>query len=187
VDETQYLNQLKAGDEGARQRLYLDYRERLYATACHILGYRDAEAEDAVHDTFAAALAGIKGFEGRASLYTWLTHICVNLCFAAIRKRKRMLALEEEAWERAAGRASLQAAREGEDEALRLERLASLGRWLKEMGGRCQELLQLRLLERLGLSEIRERLKLPLGTVAARLWRCQKTLKELAKKELEEA
>src|SRR5262245_17535711 len=103
MDEASLLSGLRAGDEAARAEVYRLYRQRLYATACHFLGWKDSEAEDLVHDSFVVALQGIARFEGRSSLYTWLNHICVNLCFARIRKRKRAVSLAEEDWDRAVG------------------------------------------------------------------------------------
>ena len=94
MDEKALIQALRRGDAGAKESVYLAHRQGLYATACHFLGYRDPEAEDMVHETFAVAFEKIGGFEGRSSLYTWLTRICVNLCFARIRRRKRQVEMD---------------------------------------------------------------------------------------------
>jgi RNA polymerase sigma-70 factor (ECF subfamily) len=186
VTDSELLLKLKDGDEEAKELLYRNYRQRLYATACHFLGYQDSEAEDLVHDSFAAFYESIGRFEGRSSLYTWLNHICVNLCYSRIRKRRRLVALSDEAWEAAQGKASLEAAHRKDEEAQRLERLARLGSWLAKLGGLCQKILRMRLLEHLSLFEIKEKLAVPMGTAAARVSRCQKALKELAESDLRE-
>ena len=42
------------------------------------------DAEDAVQDTLLAAWQGLGGFEGRASLRTWLYRIATNRCLNAL-------------------------------------------------------------------------------------------------------
>src|SRR5256886_17450338 len=48
-----------------------------------------ADAEDALQDTLLAAWQGIGGFEGRASLRTWLYRIATNRCLNARRSASR--------------------------------------------------------------------------------------------------
>src|ERR687898_2926294 len=47
------------------------------------------DAEDLVQETFLAAWRGLDGFEGRASLRTWLYRIATNRCLNALRDRSR--------------------------------------------------------------------------------------------------
>jgi RNA polymerase sigma-70 factor (ECF subfamily) len=180
MDEAALIEGLRRGDAAAREAVYLAHRQGLYATACHFLGYQDPEAEDMVHEAFAVAYAKISGFEGRSSLYTWLTRICVNLCFARIRKRKRQVATEGGDLERMLGPRALGQAVQADEAAQAEQRRAKLGQWLRELGELCREMLRLRLEEGLTLSQMKQRLKLPLGTVAARVTRCQAALKAMA-------
>jgi len=63
---------------------------RGYLLRVAVLQLRDNElAEDVVQDTLVAALAGEKGFSGRASLKTWLTGILKHKIVDAIRRRAR--------------------------------------------------------------------------------------------------
>jgi RNA polymerase sigma-70 factor (ECF subfamily) len=53
-----------------------------------------ADAEDALQDTLLAAWQGLAGFEGRASLRTWLYRIATNRCLDARRTASRRPAKE---------------------------------------------------------------------------------------------
>jgi RNA polymerase sigma factor (sigma-70 family) len=52
------------------------------------------DAEDALQDTLLAAWQGLGGFEGRASLRTWLYRIATNRCLNALRSANRRPAEE---------------------------------------------------------------------------------------------
>jgi RNA polymerase sigma-70 factor (ECF subfamily) len=72
-----------------------DFRSRLETERAYLLRYaslqlRDPhQAEDAVQETLAAALAGESGFEGRANLRTWLTGILKHKIVDTIRRAGR--------------------------------------------------------------------------------------------------
>jgi len=48
-----------------------------------------ADAEDALQDTLLTAWQGLAGFEGRASIRTWLCRIAANRCLNARRSASR--------------------------------------------------------------------------------------------------
>jgi RNA polymerase sigma-70 factor (ECF subfamily) len=52
-----------------------------------ITGIRE-DAEDALQDTFLRAFSSICKFEGRSSIYSWLTRIAVNSALTILRKRR---------------------------------------------------------------------------------------------------
>ena len=180
MDDPILIERLRAGDDEAFDDLVQATRHRLYATACHFLGYQDPDAWDLVQDTYAAALRSLPGFEGRSSLYTWMNQICVNLCFSRLRTRKRQVAEEAESLELRLAPLALERGRNAAEAEEKDHRLALLTELMGGMGEPCGELLRWRFLDGLGLQEIRERLKTPLGTVASRIHRCLARLKERA-------
>src|ERR1700690_1053259 len=93
-NERDLVQSILAGDHAAQTAFYQENAKRLYPICVHFLGYQDPEAEDIVQDTFLIAFKKLEGFEFRSSLYTWLAHICVNLCYERLRKRKKVLATE---------------------------------------------------------------------------------------------
>jgi RNA polymerase sigma-70 factor (ECF subfamily) len=51
------------------------------------------DAEDALQDTLLAAWQGLRGFEGRSSIRTWLYRIATNRCLNALRSASRRPAM----------------------------------------------------------------------------------------------
>lgn len=70
------------------QDLVQPYRRELSAYCYRMLGSL-ADAEDQVQETMLSAWRGIDGFEGRASLRSWLYRIATNGCLDTIRRRPR--------------------------------------------------------------------------------------------------
>ena len=78
-----------AAREPAAVRLLTErHNQRLFRAAWSILRNR-SEAEDAVQSAYMRAFAGAAGFEGRASLATWLTRIAINEALGRRRAAKR--------------------------------------------------------------------------------------------------
>ncbi|HXF73177.1 MAG TPA: sigma-70 family RNA polymerase sigma factor [Actinomycetota bacterium] len=73
---------------GGPEELLERHRSELTAYCYRMLG-SPFEAEDAVQETFLRAWRGLAGFEGRASLRTWLYRIATNVCFDLLRGRER--------------------------------------------------------------------------------------------------
>jgi RNA polymerase sigma-70 factor (ECF subfamily) len=181
LPEAPLLEALRRQDGPAQEALVRAYLQRLLATAWHFLGHQDPDAEDVVQETLLAAFKGMDGFEGRSGLYTWLNHICVNQCFSLLRKRRRALATETEDLERLLAPASLDRQAQEAEQARLARRQELLKGWIGAMGAPCQRILQLRFLDGHSLAEIKDRLKVPQGTVASRLRRCQASLIEKAR------
>ena len=87
------LSRARAGDGDAFRALAEPYRRELQVHCYRMLGsFQDAE--DALQDTLLAAWQGLGGFEGRASLRTWLYRIATNRCLNAHRAASRRPARE---------------------------------------------------------------------------------------------
>ncbi len=87
------LSRARAGDGTAFQALTEPYRRELLVHCYRLLGSVQ-DAEDVLQDTLLAAWQGLGGFEGRASLRTWLYRIATNRCLNARRAASRRPAKE---------------------------------------------------------------------------------------------
>jgi RNA polymerase sigma-70 factor (ECF subfamily) len=83
----------RAGDGEAFRALTEPHSRELQVHCYRMLGsFQDAE--DALQDTLLAAWQGLGGFEGRASIRTWLYRIATNRCLNARRSASRRPARE---------------------------------------------------------------------------------------------
>ncbi|WP_406498776.1 sigma-70 family RNA polymerase sigma factor [Streptomyces sp. NBC_01604] len=87
------MSRARSGDGEAFRELTEPYRRELQVHCYRMLGsFQDAE--DVLQDTLLAAWQGFAGFEGRASLRTWLYRIATNRCLNARRSAGRRQAKE---------------------------------------------------------------------------------------------
>ena len=93
VGRADLISRARAGDGDAFRELTEPHHRELQVHCYRMLGsFQDAE--DALQDTLLAAWQGFGGFEGRASLRTWLYRIATNRCLNARRSASRRLAKE---------------------------------------------------------------------------------------------
>lgn len=86
--EADLLLRARAGDESAFAELTEGVRAEIQVHCYRIVGsFQDAE--DLVQETWLAAWRGLEGFEGRASLRSWLYRIATNRSLNALRDRRR--------------------------------------------------------------------------------------------------
>lgn len=77
----------RLGSYEAFEHIQRKYSRRLYMTALSITKIPQ-DAEDAVQDTFMRAFVALPEFEGRSTIYSWLTRIATNCALMILRKRR---------------------------------------------------------------------------------------------------
>jgi RNA polymerase sigma-70 factor (ECF subfamily) len=187
IDEKALVKKILAGDKEAQKSFYEEQAKRLFPVCVHFLGSHDPDAEDVLQETFLIGFKKLHTFEFRSSLYTWLNHICVNLCYKRLEKRKRLLATSDEDLQNLSYSIAHEREQDrwesGEKQA-KLERIETL---MGSMSGNCRKILELRDWKGESYIHISSALKLPMGTVMSQLARCRKALKELLKSDLDGA
>jgi RNA polymerase sigma-70 factor, ECF subfamily len=80
------------GNAGAFRIIMERNNRRLFRTIRSVLR-DDAEAEDALQETYLSAFRHLGDYTGAASLSTWLTRIALNEAFGRLRRRRSMVDL----------------------------------------------------------------------------------------------
>jgi RNA polymerase sigma-70 factor (ECF subfamily) len=85
---TDLIDRARSGDQAAFEELVGPYRREMQVHCYRFLG-SVADAEDALQETLTAAWRGLRGFEGRASIRTWLYKIATRRCLNMVRSARR--------------------------------------------------------------------------------------------------
>lgn len=83
------VERLREGDREAFDRFFDDNAPGLYRFALARVGFDPELAKEIVQTTLCNALAGIDGYRGEASLFTWLSTCCVYEISRRARNRAR--------------------------------------------------------------------------------------------------
>jgi RNA polymerase sigma-70 factor (ECF subfamily) len=159
------------GDGKAFHQLVDRHADRMYRLAVSMVG-NAVDAEDVLQETFAGAFKGLKGFQERSSVKTWLTRILVMQAARLRRDRKRRIEIPgdtDEARVVASGEAGLVGAK------------IDVGAAMALLSPEHRQVLLLREFEQMSYEEIAGVLDIPRGTVESRLHRARAELKELLK------
>ncbi|MDI2131049.1 sigma-70 family RNA polymerase sigma factor [Yinghuangia seranimata] len=93
METTDLITRARAGDGDAFRKLTEPHWHELQVHCYRMLGsFQDAE--DVLQETLLAAWQGLRSFQGRASLRTWLYRIATNRCLNARRSAGRRAAKE---------------------------------------------------------------------------------------------
>ncbi len=80
------LEALHAGDPEEFSRLVDAYSSKIYRLATKMLNQQQ-DAEDVLQETFLKAYRGIKSFDGRSKISTWLFRIATNEALMVLRRK----------------------------------------------------------------------------------------------------
>lgn len=166
-----------AGDRGAFHALVDRHSPGLFRVA-RSLSRNRADAEDVLQETFVGAFRGLKNFDGRASVKTWLTRICVRQAarhWHGSRRSREALTLDSPAADAAATA----------DDALstasavpHVDRRMDLSAVIRTLPDDHREVIVLREVRGLSYDEIAATLGVPRGTVESRLHRARAALRQ---------
>lgn len=142
----------------------LEAEQSLYNVAKTIL-YCESDCEDAVQNAILKAYLKIHTLKKEQFFKTWLTRILINECYSKLRENKRIVPYEEYMQEAAA---------EEEDCSEIYTAIMSLKKDIRIT-------VELYYIEGYSVSEIKDILKIPAGTVKSRLYKGRSLLKSILK------
>jgi RNA polymerase sigma-70 factor (ECF subfamily) len=187
VTEQELVARILEGDPDAEHEFFKTYQARLLRASRYFLGVQDSEAEDIVQETFIVAFRKLGEYAFRAPIYAWLRQICLRLCYARLRTRKRVLVSIEKDLELFMRDLAVERLRNEDAEGLKSSRLARLEELRKQLGPDSRRIIELRDIEGLRYSAISLALGIPIGTVMSRLARARDQLRKLVDVELGQA
>jgi len=94
LDDAALVALVRQGRRDAFRHIMQRCNQRLFRVARAVLG-DDAEAEDALQESYLRAYRKLADFRGDAALLTWLTSIVLNEARGRLRKRRTMVGLDQ--------------------------------------------------------------------------------------------
>lgn len=179
--DAELIAQVLHGRPGAFERLMRANNRRLFRTARGILR-NDAEAEDAVQDSYISAYQSLARFRGTSSLSTWLTRIVVNKALERLRLKSRgNEGLDDRA---APDERSSAPAESPEAAAMRRELRRLIEHAVDELPEGCRAVFMLRAVEELSVAETAACLDMSEAAVKTALFRARGHLREAIGREI---
>jgi len=171
------VKKAQGGDTAAYGELVRRYQDRIYGLALKMFSREDAG--DAAQETFVRAFRALSGFNYQASFATWLYRIATNVCLDQLRRRgrerQRLLPLETGDDEGARLRDNSPGP---EERLLDRERAGALKQAVRELPDGYRTALALHHYQGLSYSQVAAAMGLPEKTVATRIHRAKKMLRE---------
>lgn len=181
VFEPLSLDALRSGDRAEFSRFVEVYSDVIYRIAFKMLE-NPQDAEDVLQETFIKAFRGLKNFEGRSSLSTWLYRIATNEALMILRRNKQVFVsidepLEDEG-ETPPPRQFIDWCCLPEEELMSAEGRVNLDRAIETLSPNLRIVFVLRDLEGLSTQETGEILNISEMAVKTRLSRARFRLRE---------
>lgn len=88
IDDETLIERIKNGDLSAFDELMNRYKRQIYQLALRMTGNHE-DAEDITQEVFVRTFHAIPSWKPRASLYTWLRTVAMNLCIDYHRSKVR--------------------------------------------------------------------------------------------------
>jgi len=177
--DTELISAALTGSSDAFAELQRLYSPQLYNTIFRITRNRE-DAEDVLQDTLLRAYMALQNFEGRSSVYSWLTRIAINSALMLLRKRRNH---RETSFDLACEPENDVARLEPEDPHLNPEqicdqrqRCANIQREIDGLQANLREPLQTRMAHGSSVEEIAKSLEITQAAVKARLYRARTRL-----------
>lgn len=174
ASDLELVQAANAGDDGAFHALVERHAASLMRVAIS-LSKRREDAEDLLQETFVGAYRGLKNFEGRSSVRTWLVQILTRQAAKAWHKARHHRRTESihRADETGGERDDFEAYGQQRGVAQTVGQRLDVMQILDSLPDGHREILVLREIRGLSYDEMAETLNVPRGTIESRLFRAR--------------
>src|SRR5580698_9789543 len=177
--DTELLSAVLSGSPDAFAELQRLYSRRLYSTIFRIIKNRE-DAEDVLQDAFLQAYLALRNFQGRSSVYSWLTRIAINSALMLLRERRNhpevYFDLSSEPENELSHFEPRDPSPNPEQICDQRQRCANIHRAIQRLQSSLREPLQTRMTHGSSLEEIARALDISEAAVKARLYRARTRL-----------
>ncbi len=171
------------GNQTAFKDLMTRYRGQIFSLMFRMV-HSQEEAEDLVQEAFMKAFMSLKNFNYEYAFSTWLYKIATNNCIDHLRKKKLQtfsidapIAYKDSEYQIEIPDLTYHP----EKEMMKNERAGIIKTAIDELPEKYKRVIFLRHSEELSYEEISEMLKIPIGTVKARIFRAREMLNKFLK------
>lgn len=182
-DDSVLIKEALAGSQSAFKLLLKRHREAIYHVIFRIV-HNPQEAEDLVQETFMKAFGSLPSYKSQYKFTTWLYRIAANSSIDYLRKKKIAALSLDEGIPTKHGRLSLELADwtyNPEIELVAKQKRFSVEKAIDTLPKRYKEVIIFRHRDEKSYEEIASILKIPVGTVKARIFRARVLLKKKLK------
>jgi RNA polymerase sigma factor (sigma-70 family) len=158
----------RAGDQDAWAQLVRMYSRYVFAICQQGFRLSEADSEDVFQDVFVRVYEHLGDIRDDASMRAWIGQVTRRLCLDRLRAAKRAPATEDE-WEAA----------DPDDALERVELAMDVDRMMAELPESCADILDRFFRRDQSYAVIGSALAIPAGTIASRISRCLRRLREL--------
>lgn len=180
IDEKELIRQAKSGNLKAYEEIIGLYEKKVFSTIYYMVK-NDNEVEDIAQEVFIKIYKNLGNFKEESSLYTWIYRITVNVCIDELKKRKKVVYLDEKI-DTKDGEVELQLPDDSKsptDIAEDNDLKDRLEKCIKKLPESQRMMIILRDIKGFTYMEIAEIMKMNLGTVKSKINRARASLKEL--------
>jgi RNA polymerase sigma-70 factor (ECF subfamily) len=177
VTDEKLIKETLDGNREAYRELVIRYQQLIFAVVLKIVdNYQDAE--DIAQETFVKAYQSLASYRGEAKFSTWLVRLATNKALDYLRKQQR---LARDVLEENVERLSVTSESLPERIVLHKEDLEYLRQGLDNLPDSYRRALYRCYFDELSCKEIAEHEGVPVKTIASRLYRGKKILREQPK------
>lgn len=181
--DEQLIRDALAGDQRAYKELLARHRQSIFHVIFKIVRSNE-EAADLVQETFMKAFGSLGSYRFEYRFSTWLYKIAANNAIDHLRK-KRIEALSlDRPIQTQDGEVALEIpdwSQNPEEDLYRKRRAVTIGDAIDSLPAKYREVIVLRHQQDRSYDEIAEQLRIPVGTVKARIFRARELLKKKLK------